>query len=318
MRFGPGFVPVLFVASWLGCLGWLEASTLCGADPPATVRIGQWNIQWLGQPEKRPSNAPAQQASDLARYLLQARVDLVAIEEIGDTDGDPAKRTNRTLDEVVAILSRDTRSAWRYLLFAKKEGLAPEDQVGQLTGVLWNTSRATLVGEPYRIELDVADHEFDLWQRHPHAAKFSLGEGKTDLVVIPLHMKSNRGGQGKTAKQRWIEAKRLAASLDKIREKLADRDLVLAGDLNVLKPDERALSVFRAAGFRDLNDQHVATVTGGDAPFDRILVPRDQPEFSECRLTVVDPDDLDHGQFFRSLSDHYLVATEIAVRADDD
>jgi 5'-nucleotidase (lipoprotein e(P4) family) len=285
------------------------------------IRLGAWNVEQLGSPDQRsePGRNVAQKPEDLAAYIAKARVDVLALEEIGDTDGLDWRHSNDTLDQTFKLLNDQTQQAWKYLLFPKKH----EDETFQLTGVAWNEKRVQAIGAPYRIGVidDPAD-KLDPWQRQPHAVKFSAGPGQTDFVVVPLHLKSNVGGAA-TAKQRAYEARALVRQLVALRSHFIDEDIVLLGDTNCLTHQEEALQVLTAAGFRDLNAGDTPTTYRGGpyapAAFDRILVPGNQPEFQASKLEVLAPpsdaEQVDHKQ---RLSDHFMVITTIAVTADDD
>ena len=67
----------------------------------------------------------------------------------------------------------------------------------QLVGLLWNADRVKPVGKPMRVPLRrrAGAPAEEIWRRAPYAAKFSFAEKKTDIVVIPVHMKSNLGGE---------------------------------------------------------------------------------------------------------------------------
>src|SRR5207253_2069183 len=63
------------------------------AEP--TVRVGAWNIEWLGNPAKR-RNLP-QEPDDLARYIRASKVDLLGLNEItGDAGGDEPRSETLT------------------------------------------------------------------------------------------------------------------------------------------------------------------------------------------------------------------------------
>ncbi len=287
-----------------------------GAAGAAAVRVGTWNVEWLGKPDKRWHGA--QKAEDVAAYLVASKVDLLGLNEIShDADGDEP-RTNKTLAEAFAKVKEKTGKEWRHVLFGK-EDRADKDQ---LCGVAWNADRVKLVDRPVRVAVRRPAGSA-IWNRHPYAAKFSFGERKTDLVLIPVHMKSNVGGEAVTGKQRSDEAKALVRSLGALQNHFADDDVVLVGDFNCLKKSEPALSRYAGAGFRDLNERDLASWIESDrypaAPFDRILVPEDQPEFVKCELKVFKEHHLGSEEKFRErLSDHYLVATEVKVADDDD
>jgi hypothetical protein len=112
---------------------------------------------------------------------------------------------------------------------------------------------------------------------------FTAGVGKTDFVLIPVHMKSNLGGNFRA--HREAEAKELIKQLPALDKALpGEKDIIILGDTNFLLDEngfkEAARDVFAAAKFKDLNIDNVGThLPGNKAPFDRFLVPDKQPEF---------------------------------------
>jgi endonuclease/exonuclease/phosphatase family metal-dependent hydrolase len=283
------------------------------AQPP-TLRLGAWNIEWLGSPGQRsgPARNVAQTPEDLAAYIQAAGVDILALEEIGDDNGDPDTRTNATLTRAFERLERDTSRAWDYRLLPKKSNA----DTTQLTGVAWDRGKLEFVGEVRVPSLDVPNNDFNEWDRSAHGVKLSAGPGLTDLVVIPVHMKSNRGGVAKTRLQRGLEANLLVAQLDFVRQHFEDDDIVILGDSNCLNKDEVAIQTFVSAGFVDLNAADTPTLFNGNAPFDRIFVTGGQGEFANSAMTVHKT--LAPADHKKRLSDHYMVTTTIDVRPDED
>jgi endonuclease/exonuclease/phosphatase family metal-dependent hydrolase len=318
-RTAPGRLAVLALAGLLAGLAPARPQPPAEAKAPEAppVRVGTWNIQWLGRPDKRFDGA--QKADDLAEYVHRSGVAVLGLNEI-TADGEPAEpRTNRTLTEATRLLREKTGHTWKHVLFAKEDD-ADRDQ---LVGVAWDADRVKLVGAPFRVPLRRKGPSDEVWRRYPWAAKFSLGEGKTDVVVVPVHQKSNFGGDEPARRTRAEEARMLARSLAAVQTHFADDDVVILGDFNCLKKDEPALACYAAVGLRDLNgDEHQSWIASSQypaAPFDRVLVPDDQPEFKECRLTVFKGHHLaGEKEFRRRCSDHYLVHVDVKVLADDD
>ncbi|MCC9606636.1 endonuclease/exonuclease/phosphatase family protein [Blastopirellula sp. JC732] len=293
----------------------IALSLLCtGACTPAAadiIQVGSWNIEWLGKPEMR--NSPPQKPEDLAAEIETAGVDVLALQEICDDYPEHDRLGNKTLDQVVALLNRRKGNDWKYELFPKRDVYAE----AQLTGVAWNEARVKRVGGAMRIEpVDLLGDNYYTWDRQPHAAKFSAGEGKTDFVIIPLHMKSNYGSStSEMAKHRAAEASALIVELPKIKKTFGDDDIILIGDTNMLSAKEEGEKKFVGAGFRDLNAEDQNTHVK-DAPFDRVFVPKDQKEFANSREVVHTAKN--SRDYERKLSDHYLISFQILVGADDD
>lgn len=293
------------------------------AKPPAaeaattatSLRVGAWNIEWLGTPDSRtgPAHGVAQEPGDLADEIAASGVAVLALEEVtynADVDGHPG---NETLREALELLG----PSWRHRLFPK---FSP-GQKTQWTGLAWDESRAKPVGEPFEVPVkrEVVPGGGQMFDRSPWAMKFQAGEGKTDLVLIPIHLKSNRNGTARGIAQRTAEAHALAEALGAVREKFGDQDVVVLGDTNIVRADEDTEEELTSPKLHDLGGGGPTTWKGA-ASFDRIYVPALQPEFKGSSLAV-------HGYSFNpieredhkvKLSDHYLVYADVLVMDDDD
>lgn len=150
--------------------------------------------------------------------------------------------------------------------------------------------------------------------------KFSAGEGKTDIVLIALHMKADY--QGDFARHRQDEARALAAALPAVRSAFNDSDIVLIGDTNCTGTREPAIAAIEQAGSVDLNGGSSETHWRGGS-MDRAFVPRDQPEFVGRDFEVISTGylkarHLDPQAYKRRYSDHYMIVTSMKVMNDDD
>jgi endonuclease/exonuclease/phosphatase family metal-dependent hydrolase len=302
------------------------------------IRIGAWNIEWLGFPDRRsrPGKDNPQAPEDLADYIHTAGVDVLALAEVGiDSETPPLK--SQQFDLVVRALQDRYQQPWDYVLFPKTDYPDDADEYmrrGQHLGLAWRTDLAKQVGEPWNIP--VGSHpEFGLkfFERRAHAIKLSFGDRQTDVVFVPVHLKSNRRDDENsdatyTMRQREEELKAFAQFLPQLREQFHDEDIVLLGDTNILDGQDTG-KILTQHGFLDLNeDEQGTTAVWGDgstgyrtAPFDRIFVPKEQSEFASSKLTVhrtANGTDEEIKQFRRKLSDHYLISSPIAVVADDD
>jgi endonuclease/exonuclease/phosphatase family metal-dependent hydrolase len=309
----------------------IAAKASKGAAGTSVVRLGSWNIEHLGSASSRakPNKNKAQTAEDLAFYIQHARVDVLALQEItADLDGPPGAspdiKSNDTLKKALAILSKTTGASWRHLLFRKEppepgNALKPEQQ---WVGVAWNSARVEPIGSPFRVPVaNQTPAGGRLWDRNVYAIKFSAGPGKTDFVVMPVHMKSNRGGS--QADRRLAEAKELVRQLPKLHAAFSgEADLLIVGDTNALDGETGLVSEFQQAGFLDLNRNTDTYVEKKVQPFDRFFVPAQQPEFTGAPFHVLHDflqlEDLTRKQFRARYSDHFMVVTEIRVLDDDD
>ena len=300
------------------------------------IVIGAWNIEWLGFADKRgkPGRDIVQSPKDLADYIVETKVDVLSLAEIGvDKPSEPFR--SQQLDRVIVQLKESHNQTWEYVLFPKANyAQGTEDFVvrGQHTGLAWCTSKATMVGEPFRVPVGGNEtYGIKFWERGANAVKLSFGSGKSDVIFIPIHLKSNRNDVDPsdkkfTEKQRQAEVESFVANLPKLKEHFKDDDIVLLGDSNFLAPEDGASKSLSEAGFTDLNEEDVGTTAAwgegySSAPFDRIFVTSKQPEFAGSVQTVhktKNGTDNEIRDFKKRFSDHYLVSCVIDISDDDD
>ena len=291
--------------------------------PPAVasdnIRVGAWNIETLGTPQnrdyrrKRKSHGfgVARDPGELASEIRKLTLDMLVVTEIDDTAQQEARRGNQILDHTLVILNQTAGYDWTYVLFPKYGYYAHS----QLTGVAWNRKRISQRGDWYRVELGERTSRFWEWDRHPHAIAFSRGAGRTDFVVIPIHMKAGRSG--KAIDQRRVEAHALVATLEDIKAHFNDDDLILIGDFNMTHAHEGAGSVYRDAGLVDLNAKDAPTHAAGLA-LDRVYVPSNPLFEGLSQFSVASPANTKTAGFRRRLSDHWPIVLEFEDKPDDD
>lgn len=291
---------------------------------PRFVHVGSWNIEHFGR--TRPADDNNQYA--IAEHIEMSGVSVLALQELYVTNDitDPAATLeNQFLRAALDLIEEHTGQRWEYEIFRNRNLNDRE----QLCGVAWNTAKVTKVQSTYRIGVGNQAREnnvvFNLWDRHPHALKFSAvpGEdpniGLTDFVLVSLHMKSNVGQRHVVMRTRYHEVRELVAQLPAIKEHFGEEDIILLGDTNCKERREDAIQAFIDAGFEDLNEDDTPTFYRGEnAPFDRIFVPNGlrRKAFRFSRQYILrSASPLAHDRF---LSDHYMVKTSVVIRRDDD
>ena len=292
------------------------------------LRIGSWNIEWLGKPDDRSGAGKdiAQDPGDLADLIVTSRVAVLGVCEIvSNISGRPIR--SREIEATIEAIRKKTGDGWQYVLFpGRNDG-------DQLTGVLWNArvvTAETPSDKPFDTTKDIpwavpvgkgrSSQGSGLWNRPPHAMKFSSGKGKTDFVIVVLHMKADYNGD--FAQHRKEEADALVAAIPATRKQFHDEDIVLVGDTNCSGDHEPAIISMERAGFFDLNGAHRATHWRGGS-MDRQLVPSAQPEFAGHGFDVVSDSymnkrGIDAREYKRRFSDHFMVVGTIKVMPDDD
>jgi hypothetical protein len=303
-------------------VGGLVTLLACGATAE-TLTIGAWNIERLGEPKYEKDGA------DLADYVAASGARVVALEEIAITHLDAnGLRRNHVLDATVAALGH----TWRYVLF----GTSCTGRRQNL-GVLFD--RAVVRPRMY-LKLPVPTNEYHPHQhrggvkrhrilcRAPVAIWFQAHEGKTDFLLIPVHLKANEPREPhpeQIVDHRKVEAEHIVRALAKMLPKVGEgteRDVYIGGDTNVLDHDDPDMRAFLKGGFVDLNAMDTPTYVAGTAPFDRFLVARDSVEVRRRSFSVhkayVAKRGLTPAEFEKRYSDHHMVTFEIELTADDD
>lgn len=311
-----------------------------------TIRVGFWNIEHLGGDITEPRSAgsekpkvpPERSANTLADYIQASGVAVLGLCEIYVT-GLPDRNTY--LDATVIELNRQTRGDWKYRLVS-----ATKNDVWQNTGVLWNNSIVQLKGEP--IKADVATRLADnrrIHDRHPFLFFFSAGIGKTDFVLVPLHLKANTSSDA--IERRNAESETIVSAVPEITQRYGESDLIFLGDFNSLSNNEQCHNYFLSADFRDLHVAGTPTYVSQDykkygrgekypegkkpinpkqgAEFDHVFVPTGSgsAEFTQSKGTVfstpyLSERGIDEIKFLRGYSDHYMVYFDLKVMKDDD
>lgn len=304
------------------------------------LQIASWNVEHLSGNSRGANN---QSAFALADHVEMAGVDILALQEIYVTDADEevrlfdnqpviessaqSERRNRELDIVCYLLEEHLGDPWVYLILPNRS----ENDTSQLCAVMWNANRIRETGT-HRLDVDFEDDGDRLWDRAPHAIKFTAtikvwrrndsGESeKVDeersIVLVPLHMKSNYGGGNINSRKRAKEAKTLCSQLSWIAENL-DPSIILIGDTNIKDNTEDAIDRFIEAGLVDLNSSDRSTYWSqryGHSPFDRVFVAEDRDEFRYTRQYILQSADMKAHD--RELSDHYMIKISIKSYVDD-
>jgi len=305
------------------------------------LQIASWNIEHLGG--TRSNQLPGQSAFALAEHIEMSGIDVIALQEIYVTpDAEQVRLTengilvsnagnggprNKYLDMVCYLLEEHLDTPWRYFIVPNRDA----GQTRQLCAVMWNTGRLTFNGATkVAVEHDSPDGK--LWARAPHLYDFSseievfrrnaagawvVETERRRLSLIPLHMKSNVGGETVNRKVRAHEAKALCEALGDL-EGNYDPSLVLIGDTNIVSNAEPAIETFIAAGLIDLNNNDTPTYVSlqrKGAPFDRAFVAGGRREFRYSRQYVLHSADLQaHDRF---LSDHHMIKICVKDYVDD-
>lgn len=285
------------------------------------LHLGSWNIEHFGLGD--PAHLDNQNRYAVSRHIQLAGVDVLALQEAYVTNAEDFQRgevgANRHLDGVVELLLEQTGDQWHYELFRNRH----RNEMTQLCGVMWNASRVDREGPSLRLDVRHEAPTDDgrtlrLWNRVPHAVKFSAGTGKIDLIVVVLHMTPNTDQRRLAERTRLEEVRALLSSLPDTLEELEENEVVLLGDTSCSGRLEPAIQELVRGGFEDLNADDEPTFVRGNAPFDRIFVPStvELRAFRFSRQYILrSASPLSHD---RVLSNHCVVKTAVTVLKADD
>jgi endonuclease/exonuclease/phosphatase family metal-dependent hydrolase len=287
------------------------------------LRIGSWNMLYLGPSEKTPQEKRDPRA--LAEYVRLSGASVLALQEIG-VQSDGADPRSSTLDALFDDLRSRGGGDWTYVLYGDVE-----KDANQFVGLAWDRRVVRMVEKPVPLEVEErlppsvipfvpAPFGSDVPMRRPFAVKLATAEG-TDLVFVPVHLAARVETwffEDATA-HREVEAEIIAEALGRLVGRLHDRDVVVLGDFNVERATEEVSDALLERGWRDLNCAGIETYKWG-LPLDRMFVPNDQPEFgvSPNFWRVVPPDVASWKEFEERYSDHLMVVADVLVGADDD
>lgn len=186
------------------------------------IDVGFWNIEWF-------SNRFQTKTKDVATIIADFNLDIWALSESSPT----------AAQELVDTLKEQFKLEYAVAHSEPNAGTGK-----QSTSVLWNTK--TVTGKRLDWPADIAEwftidsRDFDdsvleavhgrVFDRYPGLFQFNvLNSNKSlDFYLVPLHLKAMDEG----SLRRGMATKILAAAVNRMIEKGADRDWVIGGDFN--------------------------------------------------------------------------------------
>lgn len=331
-----------------GKTGWVTSSYLtilppAGTDPedPAeemeSIVIGTWNLEWLhngknrGFPEYTRGGPTYGPRTDSDYRLLAETIRdrlMAGILVLSEINGATPARSNE-LDRLI----RELGGRWGYYL-------APSPGQQRLA-VLFDSNAAIC---SRCLEMEVPNRKIqgkDIFDRNPLVCSFTLTDqdqaGRNDLLLVAVHLAS---GQDLNANHDTAMAV-LSRTLEKMMRdgtfKQAERDVLIAGDFNASRYDNKPESLWTGTSPGYFQFRTLSPENGEDYPGTRLagvpLAPVSQIDYimvSACAggLTeeIAEPSarvrtDLlpaDFNEFRKHLSDHIPVTVKVRITADRD
>ena len=268
------------------------------------VRIGSWNIAWLGS-EKREQLTDAATIASMAQLIADEwSIDLISLEEINTAiDGD--MRGEHYSTQQWSQL-RDALQKKGYRTQAGNSGNA------QRIVFAWRKPVEALklasdmeIPDSYRID----DYCRSSNLRKPLAGLFHAGQ--FDFWAIGLHLKSGYGGKTFCSNAvRSMQVYYISKQLSTLEK--TDKDILLIGDFNATSKHE-SLQGFREQGF-------VATLTNTaehNRVIDHVIInSANTTEWKDNSTILYKP--ANRADFEKRYSDHVPVWSDFSTLHDDD
>ena len=307
----------IFIALFLFLLLPLTANaSTCSADSHC-VRVGTWNIAWLGG-EKRDQASDSKSIQAMADMIArQWSIDLIALQEI-NTQLDGEYRG----DSFTTRPWRELRSALEKYGYNTASGNSGQ---GQRIVLAW---RKPVQLDESVAELNVPDsYQVNEWcrssnLRRPLAGKYHAG--KFDFWFVALHLKSGFGNRGHCSDDvRSQQSYYLAGQLKKLES--SDQDILVVGDFNTAGSNKSLNALFNIGleTTTDKNDRSADSYSRSQGKgksgkmLDHIMLKRsDTGEWIKKSTVIYKPQNLE--TFTRQFSDHFPVWADFDTSKDDD
>lgn len=301
--------------------------TLAGADKK--LHISSFNIQFLGNYKARDNAALADLVKDYDIVVIQ---ELVAPPyAMNFPDGTPVK------PDPEAAVFFDAMTAKGFSYWLSEEDTGSGDKLHQNSSatewwvVFYKPAAVTPAMDLPKGFLATDHANNDHFERVPYAFPFRTGDGKTDFVLISVHLQPGTGPANRARREEELAT--IASWIDANDQK--EKDFIILGDNNIYNTTELANAT--PAGFLSLNEACVATNTNLNSP-----QPYDHVFYNTTHTSEIDTSfgfevvDLlekmetywtgpnypgnpyDHNTFRTTYSDHHPVTFKLNATVDDD
>jgi endonuclease/exonuclease/phosphatase family metal-dependent hydrolase len=285
------------------------------------VRVGSWNIAWLGSDKRQQASDDKTIEAMAVLIANELSVDLIALQEINTAMEGNIRGEHYSLAPYRKLHAALTRLG--YTVQAGNSGYA------QHIVLAWRAPVKALV-LPHELavpaEYTINDFCRSKNLRIPLAGYFRSGE--FDFWAVGLHNKANTGPAACVNAVRKQQTEALVKTFPALIKK--DRDIVLLGDFNTSAKND-SLSALYGAGFRSLTDKdhrhpasnknsyHSANSKSDSSGslIDHIMIrPADTQEWRPASTMIYQPSN--SREFAQRFSDHLPLWADFSTRRDDD
>lgn len=281
----------------------LAAGLAAQGQPTQELRIGTWNLEWLGIDDR--GGLPPRDATDYQKLGDKVRslgVAVLAVQEIGG---------EAPLQRVAAAAG----PAWRVVL-GTTGGIEGKPQN---VGFLYDSGTVELLQAEELVQLPREQDGVPIFNRLPVTACFRAKATGFDFRAITVHLKAGQKAQDE--QKRRLEASLLHDWIAGLQQASAeDQDIVVLGDFNSTYGTDPQLALERGGSLQYLQPAApTPTIMHFPEPIDQVAVAPGFDELGRTSFTVHGGfDGMEKDAWRKTYSDHFPVTVTITAANDTD
>lgn len=285
----------------------LPVAAQAPTPPMPLLRIGTWNLEFLGAEGNFRNNLPPRTDTDLQKIGAKVRELGVAVLAVQEVCGETPLRK----------VAAGAGASWQCVLGTT--GGWDDGKTSQQIGFLYDTAVVDLLFAEELLSLPREVEGVPIFHRVPVTAGFRVKATGFDFRAVTVHLKA--GQKPADAQKRRLEATFLYGWFTELQQQAnEDEDRVLLGDFNCSFGAEPEAILENAGTLLWMQPATPApTIMHFADPIDQVVV---APGFAEVRpdslLVHGDYGGLDKEAWRKIYSDHYPVTVAIDVSKDAD
>ncbi len=307
-------LPLVFVLALISCAGRVSGPGRPHVPTqglPGTLDVGNWNVEWFGDPHHGPTDE-ARQLDGVSAVMAGARLDIWGLEEV--VDAARFRKLLARLPGYAGVLANDASvqgGPASYSDFHNAE---------QKVALVYRKDEVTVLGA--RVILARHDHDFAGRPPVEFRLRVHIGGASETLIVIVMHAKSGRDAG--SWRRRRAAARALKSYLD---ETFPTARVLVIGDFN--DEVDGSISAGHASPYRafvgdsadytfttlSLEREGIASMVDHRTVIDQQLATNEQyADYVDGSVRVLRADRWVPG-YARTTSDHYPVFARYRVVA---
>ncbi len=289
----------------ISCL--LLLAPFARTQQPITLRVGTWNLEFLGDPANHRDKLPPRDDTDfvkIGQYLRALGPSVLAVQEI--CGAAPLRK--------VAAAAGPT---WDLVLGTT--GGWDDGKTAQNIGFLYDTARVELLSAEELLDFPRTLDNLPIFHRVPVTACFRDRQSGCDFRAVTVHLKASQ--KPDDLKKRKLEATVLRDWLLLLEaDAHEDQDIVLLGDFNSTYGADPETVLETAGVVRYLRPaEPTPTILHFPEPIDQIAPSPRFEEVDRTSYSVHGPlPDADRVAWRKTYSDHFPVTFDLRASGDDD